>query len=256
MVKSLTAIFQQQAGKGALAPIKIVADDRTNALIILATENDTARIRELLNLMDKEIPQGGGHHPGLLPPERQGGGSGQGPDRPSPAEQDPTDRQAPRRGLDGAVFSKNVQIMADKATNSLIITADTADYLVIEDVIRKLDITRPMVYLEALIMEVNANKSFNVGVEWSMLKDVNISPGLGSGRQQRGGGGIQGDLHHSPGQYVGSGFHAERFFPRRHRRGDQDRGRALSQYRRRPAGLPERFGCPYPVDAAIADPGQ
>ncbi len=41
MVKSLTAMFQQQAGQGALAPIRIVADDRTNALIILATENDT-----------------------------------------------------------------------------------------------------------------------------------------------------------------------------------------------------------------------
>ncbi len=74
-----------------------------------------------------------------------------------------------------AVFSKNVQIMADKSTNSLIIIADTADYLIIEDVIRKLDITRPMVYLEGLIMEVNANKSFGVGVEWSALNKVGIS---------------------------------------------------------------------------------
>jgi general secretion pathway protein D len=70
-----------------------------------------------------------------------------------------------------AALSKNVQIVADKATNSLIITADTADYLVIEDVIRKLDITRSMVYLEGLIMEVKADKNFNVGVEWSALKD-------------------------------------------------------------------------------------
>ena len=57
----------------------------------------------------------------------------------------------------------------------MIVIADTADYLIIEDVIRKLDITRSMVYLEGLIMEVNADKSFNVGVEWSMLKNVNIS---------------------------------------------------------------------------------
>ena len=38
--------------------------------------------------------------------------------------------------------------------------------LVLEDVIKQLDIPRRMVYLEALIMEVNADKSFDVGVEW------------------------------------------------------------------------------------------
>jgi general secretion pathway protein D len=173
MVKSMTAMFLPQAGRGALAPIKIVADDRTNALIILATENDTARIRELLKLMDKEIPRGSGTIrvyylqnakaedlvkvlTGLPQQARPAGAAG------TPAA----------ATTSGAIFSKNVQVMADKSTNSLIIVADTADYLVIEDVIRKLDITRPMVYLEALIMEVNANKSFGVGVEWSALKDV------------------------------------------------------------------------------------
>ncbi|TSA48106.1 MAG: hypothetical protein D4R56_01070, partial [Deltaproteobacteria bacterium] len=176
MVKSLTAIFQQQAvpGRGIIAPIKMVADDRANALIILASENDMARIRELLKLMDKEIPRGAGTIrvyylqnakaedlvkvlTGLPQQTRPTGAAG------TPAA----------ASTSGSIFSKNVQIMADKSTNSLIITADTADYLIIEDVIRKLDITRPMVYLEGLIMEVNANKSFNVGVEWSMLRNVN-----------------------------------------------------------------------------------
>jgi general secretion pathway protein D len=60
------------------------------------------------------------------------------------------------------------------------------DYLIIEDVIRKLDITRAMVYLEGLIMEVKADKSFNVGVEWSMLKDVNIQPVTDLGGQSVG----------------------------------------------------------------------
>lgn len=175
MAKSMTTVFQQQAGpgRGVIAPIKIVADDRTNALIILAAENDTARIRELLKLMDKEIARGAGtirvyylqnaKAEDLLKvltglPQQA---------KPAGAPGTPAAATTP-----AAALSKNVQIMADKSTNSLIITADTADYLVIEDVIRKLDITRPMVYLEALIMEVNANKSFGVGVEWSALKDV------------------------------------------------------------------------------------
>ncbi|MCX5822203.1 MAG: type II secretion system secretin GspD [Deltaproteobacteria bacterium] len=176
MVKSLAMIFQQQAvpGRGIVSPIKIVADDRTNALIILAAENDMARIRELLNLMDKEIPRGAGtirvYYLQNAKAEDLAKILTSIPQQAKTATG--TTTAAPSTST--AAFSKNVQIMADKATNSLIITADTADYLVIEDVIRKLDITRAMVYLEALIMEVNAEKSFNVGVEWSMLKNVNV----------------------------------------------------------------------------------
>jgi general secretion pathway protein D len=169
MAKSLATIFQQQAvpGRVGIAPIKIVADDRANALIILAAENDMARIRELLKLMDKEIPRGAGSIrvyylqnakaedlvkvlTGLPQQARPAGAPG------TPAA----------ASTSGSVFSKNVQIMADKSTNSLIITADTSDYLIIEDVIRKLDISRPMVYLEGLIMEVNAERGFKLGVEW------------------------------------------------------------------------------------------
>ncbi|NIR95584.1 MAG: hypothetical protein GWO08_18675, partial [Gammaproteobacteria bacterium] len=61
---------------------------------------------------------------------------------------------------------KEVQIVADQPTNSLVITANKEDYAVLENVIKQLDIPRRMVYLEALIMEVNADMDFSVGVEW------------------------------------------------------------------------------------------
>ncbi len=44
--------------------------------------------------------------------------------------------------------------------------AEKDDYLVIEEIIKKLDIPRAMVYIECLIMEVNVNKEFNLGTEW------------------------------------------------------------------------------------------
>jgi general secretion pathway protein D len=64
------------------------------------------------------------------------------------------------------LLSKDISIVPDKATNSLIITAERDDYNVLEGVIKKLDIPRPMVYIEALIMEVNVDKGFEVGAEW------------------------------------------------------------------------------------------
>ena len=177
MARSLTALYQSQAGKGAISPIKVVADERTNALIIQATENDMVRVRELLDLMDREMPRGEGAIRVYylqnakaedllkvltnLPQQNK-----------STATQAQTGAAA---ATSTVVFSKNVQIAADKATNALIITADPADYIIIENVIKQLDITRSMVYLEALIMEVNASKSFGIGVEWSLAKDVGIS---------------------------------------------------------------------------------
>jgi general secretion pathway protein D len=68
-----------------------------------------------------------------------------------------------------------VQINADKATNSLIIMADKEDYEVVEAVIRKLDIPRSMVYIESLIMEVNATKSFDLGVQWQLFDQTNVN---------------------------------------------------------------------------------
>lgn len=172
MVKSLTLIFQQQAGpgKGAVSPIKIVGDERTNALIMLATENDTRKVKELLALMDKDIPRGAG---AIRVYYLQ---NAKAEDLVKVLTGLPQQGKTPDpKAAAAAPVSKNVQIVADKATNALIITADTADYMVIEDVIKKLDISRPMVYLEALIMEVNADKSFGIGVEWSALNKMSVS---------------------------------------------------------------------------------
>ncbi|MFH1081092.1 MAG: type II secretion system secretin GspD [Pseudomonadota bacterium] len=168
--KSLNIIFQQR--KGTFAPIKIVADDRTNALVIAATENDTIRVRELVNLMDKEIPKG----TGLIRVYYLQNA------RAEDTAKVLTSLQQHTKTPDGktVTLSKSVQIVADKATNSLIITAETADYLIIEDVVKKLDISRSMVYLEALIMEVNTAKNFKFGVEWQGANPVSYDGKTGS----------------------------------------------------------------------------
>ena len=165
MAKTLTSIFQTKAaqtrrGTQAEAEIKIVPDERTNVLIVLASEDDSERIKQLINLLDKETPRGEGDirvyylqnanaedltQVLMAIPSKQAQGTEQG--------------KAP-------VVSKEVQIVADKATNSLVITAKKEDYGVLEDVIKKLDISRRMVYLEALIMEVDTDKQFDLGVEW------------------------------------------------------------------------------------------
>jgi general secretion pathway protein D len=145
----------------ALGEVKIIADERTNSLIVIASAYDTEKVRSLVAILDKEIPRGSGN---INVYYLQHANAEELTSVLTALPKTATDK--PAEAGKAPVISKEVQIVADKATNSLVITADKADYAVLEDVIRKLDIPRRMVYLEALIMEVNAEKDFEVGVEW------------------------------------------------------------------------------------------
>ncbi len=57
IVKSLIAVFPPQ--RPGSAPIRIVADERTNSVILLASETNTVNVKKLISLMDKDIPRGG-----------------------------------------------------------------------------------------------------------------------------------------------------------------------------------------------------
>jgi general secretion pathway protein D len=57
-------------------------------------------------------------------------------------------------------------IQADASTNTLIITAPEAVYRNLRAVIDQLDVRRAQVYIEALIVEVSADKASEFGVQW------------------------------------------------------------------------------------------
>ena len=61
------------------------------------------------------------------------------------------------------------QIQADPTTNSLIITAPEPQYRQLRAVIDKLDGRRAQVLVESLIVEVNANKLAEFGIQWQSV---------------------------------------------------------------------------------------
>ncbi len=168
LVKLLRSVFKaaQKSKKGGISKaINFVADRRTNTLVLLAGMEDTGRIKLLVRMLDKETPRGKERiHVYYLEhaiaddlakvllalPKKQAGA-----------------KQASKT----PIISDKVRIAADKATNSLIIMSEKEDFVVLKQIIKKLDIPRAMVYIECLIMEVNVNKEFNLGVEWSAAGD-------------------------------------------------------------------------------------
>ncbi len=174
LVNLLNTIFKSPQRAGKPTPekgITFVADERTNIIVVMASEGDTENIRQLIRSLDKETPRGQGkihvyylEHAAaedlakvLQDIPQQRGGAPQAEGKPA----------AP-------VVSDKVRITADKATNSLIIMAEMEEYLTIENIIRKIDIPRAMVYIEALIMEVNVNKDFRLGTEWAVGSETTV----------------------------------------------------------------------------------
>lgn len=77
-----------------------------------------------------------------------------------------------------AFSAGGVTVQADAATNSLVITAPEALYHNLRSIIEKLDVRRAQVYVEALVVEVTAEKAAEFGIQWQALE------GIGRGNTQ------------------------------------------------------------------------
>lgn len=152
----------------------IIADERTNTLIVHANPKGVEQVRALINRLDRKMPlaAGGGKvHVVYLqfadseemaktlnnfsqntksgPSGFGGGGGGLGI---NPNE--------------GNLFEGQIKVSADKTTNSLVITASPNDYGTIQRVINKLDIPRDQIYVEVVIMEMSMvrNNEFTANI--------------------------------------------------------------------------------------------
>jgi general secretion pathway protein D len=149
---------------------KFIPDIRTNILLILAGKDAFDDILELIAKLDIPTPENTGKINvyylenadaeevakvlANLTDKRPGAAA------PAPGQ------PATIRGVITAELEGGVKITADKATNSLIIIASLNDYQTIVEVIKKLDIRRRQVYVEALIMEISLDKARDLGVEF------------------------------------------------------------------------------------------
>jgi general secretion pathway protein D len=143
----------------------IIADDRTNTMIVHANTKGADQVRDLVSKLDQKVPlaTGGGKvhvvylqfaeaeaiattlnnlssaAAGGFKPTGAAGGTGTNPNSAS-------------------LFEGSIKVSADKATNSLVVTASPMDFITVQRVINRLDIPRDEVYVEVIIMEIALNR--------------------------------------------------------------------------------------------------
>ncbi len=162
---------------GDLHVAKVVSDDRSNSLIIVATERAYLRMLELIKRID--VPQTGEGEIHVLPLQHAdateltktlndiitgAGGTGT-PGAPTGPGGRGAPAQAPAAQTAG-IFEGGVKVSADKATNSIVITSSLRDYVSLRSVIDRLDQPRRQVFIEAVIMDLQLKRSDTLGVSW------------------------------------------------------------------------------------------
>jgi len=184
LVRTVTQMYQAAGGAEAGgAPIKIVADERTNSVLIGGEKS--LRLRAKALVLDLDTPRlGGGGDTQVryllyadaekLADKLKGQASAASKGQGGPQAGAAPAAAAPSGGSN---VDASVTIWADVSTNSLIMTAPPKIMKSLMAVIDKLDIRRAQVEIEAMIVEVQVNKSGNFSVQW--LLDGGSSYGYG-----------------------------------------------------------------------------
>ncbi|CAG0943040.1 Secretin GspD 2 [Gammaproteobacteria bacterium] len=193
VVRVITTLGQGAKTEGGAAPTAtIVADERTNSVLVSGDKTERLRLRTLVAHLDTPLQEGGDTRVRYLryaeakdlatklqaQYQKQGGG---GPAAAGANAAPPTERG-------------EVSIWADESTNALIITAPPKVMKAMMAVIDKVDIRRMQVLVESLIVEVSADKASELGVNWA-VGDSNLENMAGVTRfdlPNTGGGGIIG----------------------------------------------------------------
>ena len=146
---------------------KILADERTNSILIMGTKRAIIKVRALIARLDVQLTGADGRiHVYRLRFAKAKDMA----DVLSKLVQDSggKDKKSAKAGPganSGVDLEGGVQVTADEAINALIVVASPKDYdTLVSNVIEKLDVVRPQVYLEAVIMSLDVKKTSQVGV--------------------------------------------------------------------------------------------
>lgn len=170
VVNSVISKSDQKDQPRSLIPT-VVADERTNSLLVSGNPKARQRIARLINQLDSELQSYGNTrvfylkyaHAKDLVKVLQGVSKTLGKQA----------SEAKGESSSSSASNANFSIESFDDTNSLVITAKPETMRSLSKVIQQLDIRRAQVHVQAMIVEVADNDGANFGIQW-------LSPGGGT----------------------------------------------------------------------------
>lgn len=164
VVRVLTALAQAPRADGMPTTTSLVADARTNSVLIGGDQADRLRLHALIAHLDTPLDDGGSIQVRYL--------------RYADAEELAAKLQEHFVGMQraagqaaaaaGGPSAEDISVWADIQTNALVVNAPPKMMRSLMSIVDKLDIRRPQVLVEAIIVEVTADKTSELGVTWAV----------------------------------------------------------------------------------------
>jgi general secretion pathway protein D len=168
VVRVVNSLYQGAAAAEGVA-VKVVADERSNSVLIGGDQNQRLRLRALIAHLDTPLESGGDTRVRYLHYANA--------EKLAPKlKEQMTGIAAAAMGAAGAGAAqaavqsqaeKGALVWADPTNNALIITAPAKLMRAMMAIIDKLDIRRPQVLVEAIIADIDYNKDAELGVNWA-----------------------------------------------------------------------------------------
>jgi general secretion pathway protein D len=174
-VERILNSLEQDAAKGGAAPgeaVKIIADSRTNSVILSGDKSKRHHLKKIIKQLDTPLQTSGNTRVIYLRYAKatdlanvlNGVGKGIVDDKAGGAQ----------KGAAAGAVKLNIQ--ADEATNALVISSPPDVIRDLEAVIRQLDVRRAQVMVKAVIAEVSADKSMELGIQWGFDGSADSAP--------------------------------------------------------------------------------
>jgi len=163
------------AAEGAGMPsVKVIADDRTNSVLVSGETSQRLRLKTLIAHLDTPLEAGGDTRvrylnyadaekiaaklreqiQGIVAVTTPSGGAA------------PGASSAPLVGVGSGSGDKSVTIWAEPQTNALVVTAPPKVMRSVMAIVDRLDIRRAQVLVEAILVEMSVDKAMDLGVNW------------------------------------------------------------------------------------------
>jgi general secretion pathway protein D len=201
-------------------PVKLVADDRANILIIVTRPENMAFFNKIVEAIDVGVepdiivkvfrlehadagevegmlnkligaagqpPAAGGAPPSLRDRPRESGEGERATELSEYVRLLQEARAAAQERTEksklGELSAQNVKILSDKRSNAVIVMASKSDMAAIEEIIHDMDIMLSQVLIEAVILSVTLTKDSETGVDWLQRSMTAYRQEAGGGRR-------------------------------------------------------------------------
>ncbi|MGN5118385.1 GspD family T2SS secretin variant ExeD [Aeromonas sp. 55A] len=163
MVRLVTNLNKDGNPQGGTASLllspKVVADERTNSVVVSGEPKARARIIQMVRQLDRDLQSQGNTRVFYLK-------YGKAKDMVEVLKGVSSSIEADKKGGGASIGGGKLAISADETTNALVITAQPDVMSELEQVVAKLDIRRAQVLVEAIIVEMQDGDGLSLGVQW------------------------------------------------------------------------------------------